>query len=325
MLGYLNRAIPLEDLLIEDPGSAQAPAAFEENQRFALAVMDIRRFAMEELGLNATRNYTTYVELDRDYLAAVVSASARDSFSRHEWWFPIVGRLPYKGFFNVEDARRERDKLERRDLDVWIRGVSAFSTLGWFSDPLYSFMKNYTLYNLADLIIHESVHATVFLRNHVQFNEELASFIGTEGARLYLESIGYEAPELTEQDSRTDQATYLGFIRELIAELDTVYTNPIFSREQKLEYKEIIIADLKIRFEENYESMFITDNYRGFVDMPINNAYLELFRLYYEGNTWFKDLYEKSGSNMRAYIEAAKTLRGREDPKLEFERALLYN
>ena len=320
MLGYLNRAIPLEDLLIEDPSD---PLGYEENQRFALAVMDIRRFAMEELGLNATRNYTTYVELDRDYLAAVVSASARDSFTRHEWWFPIVGRLPYKGFFNIEDARRERARLERRDLDVWIRGVSAFSTLGWFSDPLYSFMKNYSLYNLADLIIHESVHATVFLRNHVQFNEELASFIGSEGARLYLESIGLQSPELTEQDSRLDQAAYRDFIRSLIAELDDVYTNPVFTREQKLEYKDMIIANAKIRFEENYESMFITDNYRGFIDMSINNAYLELFRLYYEGNTWFRDLYEESGSDLRAYIEAAKTLRGREDPKLEFERLLL--
>ena len=95
------------------------------------------------------------------------------------------------------------------------------------------------------------------------------------------------------------------------------------SREQKLEYKEALIAGSKIRFEENYESMFITDNYRGFIDLEINNAYLELFRLYYEGNTWFRDLYEESGSNLRAYIEAAKTLGGREDPKLEFERALL--
>ena len=182
-LGYLNRAVPLEKLITDD----DTPEA-EADRLFAHRVMDIRRFAMEELGLAESRNYTRYVQLDRNFLAAVVSASADDSFARHYWRFPVVGRMPYKGFFNVNDARREREKLERRDLDVWVRGVDAFSTLGWFRDPLFSFMKDYSLYHLADLIIHELVHATVFLKNQVQFNEELAQFIGAEGARLYMES-----------------------------------------------------------------------------------------------------------------------------------------
>ena len=181
-LSYLSRAVPLEELAAMD-----APAdVAAENLRFVSQVEDIRRFAIEELGLKDSKNYTRYVELDRDYLAAIVSASQKDSFTRHEWWFPIVGRMPYKGFFNVEDARRERTRLERGDLDVWIRRVDAFSTLGWFRDPLYSYMKDYPLQELADLIIHELLHATVYLKNQSQFNEELAVFVGVEGARLYL-------------------------------------------------------------------------------------------------------------------------------------------
>jgi predicted aminopeptidase len=185
---------------------------------------------------------------------------------------------------------------------------------------------------LADLIIHELLHATVFLKNHVQFNEELAEFVGSEGARLYMESIaGNTAASLgtvpdddeTDDDARrADQAAYLAFIRGLIADLDLVYNNPALSRDEKLEQKELIIAQAKARFEETYDSVFMTENYRGFVDLPINNAYLELYRLYYEGNTWFKDLYEKSGSNLRLFIEAAKTLSGRGDPRIEFERAV---
>jgi predicted aminopeptidase len=174
-------------------------------------------------------------------------------------------------------------------------------------------------------------HATVFLKNHVQFNEELAEFVGSEGARLYMESIARNADtsESGPGDDETgtaarsaDQAAYLAFIRELIAELDTVYKNPALSRDEKLEQKELIIAQAKVRFEENYDSNFKTENYRGFVDLQINNAYLELFRLYYEGNTWLKDLYEKTGSNLRLFIEAAKTLTGRGDPRIEFERAV---
>jgi predicted aminopeptidase len=160
MLGYLNRAVPL-DTLLEDPAPQDGEQSRLSSAEFARRVKDIRRFAMEDLGLRETSSYTKYVDIDRDYLAAVVSASARDSFTRHEWWFPIVGSVPYKGFFNIKDARKEQEKLRKRDLDVWIRGVDAFSTLGWFSDPLYSYMRNYSVYRLADLIIHESLHTTM--------------------------------------------------------------------------------------------------------------------------------------------------------------------
>ena len=331
MLGYLNRAVPLEDFLAEPEGlSEDEISVFEENRRFALQVADIRRFAMEELGLKESKNYTRYVELDRNYLAAVVSACAKDSFTRHEWWFPIVGKVPYKGFFNIEDAYKERAKLEKKDLDVWIRGVTAFSTLGWFQDPLYSFMKDYPLRDLADLIIHELLHATVYIKNHSQFNEELAEFVGSEGSRLYMESIRSQSSNIVDDDetdtrtasSRADQAVFIAFIQGLISELDLVYTNPMLLRDQKLTLKDEIIAAAQASFEANYETNFLTDNYRGFINLEINNAYLELYRLYYAGNTWFKDLYERSGSDLCAYIAAAKTLKGKEDPKLELERAL---
>jgi predicted aminopeptidase len=318
MLGYLGRAVPLEDL-----GGEGAP---EEDRRFAVRVESIRRFAMEELGLAESKNYTRYVGLDRDYLAAVVSASAQDSFTPYEWWFPVVGKVPYKGFFDVADARKEREKLQKKGLDVWIRTVDAFSTLGWFRDPLYSYMKAYPDREMAELIIHELFHATVFINGHVQFNEELAEFVGSEGARLYIErTFGSEAESEAGQkaaEARADSAAYLGFIRELIAELDAVYANADLVKEEKLEKKEAIIAAAKIRFEQNYDALFITENYRGFLQLPVNNAYLGLFRLYYEENAFFKDLYGRSGRDLPKFIAAAKTVKGKGDPRAELERAL---
>ena len=327
----MGRATPLEEM-------AKGEDVPEEDRLFVQRVEDIRLFAMEELGLKESKNYTRYVELDRDYLAAVVSACAKDSFTRYEWWFPVVGRMPYKGFFNVEDARKERVKLEKKDLDVWIRGVDAFSTLGWFKDPLYSYMKNYSDRDLSELIIHELLHATVFLKNHTQFNEELAEFVGSEGARLYMEKIGGEKNYINSDDSpddgpsdgseadysKADSAAYLAFIRALISELDEMYKTNI-TRDEKLKRKEEIIANAKTRFELNYETLFRTDNYRGFIELPVNNAYLELYRLYYEENHYFKDLYERSGSNLPKLITAAKTLktRGKGNPKEELEKALL--
>ena len=295
MLGYLNQAIPLERV---------------NDQEFVNLVTDIRTFAYKDLGLASSKNYTSYVELDRDYLAAVVSASAKDSFHRHEWKFPIVGRMPYKGFFNIEDARKERVKLEKKDLDVWIRGVDAFSTLGWFKDPLYSYMRNYSPARLANLLIHELVHATVFLKGQVKFNEELAEFIGTEGARLYMEKrYGLDSDEYREMlASETNSRNFVSFIQELIAELEALYSNTSFNRENKLTEKERIINASKERFEAEYDNLFTNDNYRGFIDLPINNAYLELYRLYYTKDNFYEDLYEHSGRDLPAFIAAAKKI-----------------
>jgi len=318
MLGYLGRAVPLEELNERDDAS-------EDDRRFIQRVNNIRRFAIEELGLKKSKNYTRYVELDRDYLAAVVSASAKDSFKRYEWWFPVVGKVPYKGFFNVQDARKERAKLEKKDLDVWVRGVDAFSTLGWFRDPLYSYMKKYSDRSLADLIIHELLHATVYLNGQSQFNEELAEFVGTEGARLYMEKAGQALNDSDAANAQADRAAYSAFIRGLIAELDELYKSSL-PREEKLQRKVEIIEAAKARFSTGYEENFKTDNYRGFSELPVNNAYLELFRLYHEEDHYFKDLYERSGSDLAKFISAAKTLRvktqGRGNPKEELEKAL---
>jgi predicted aminopeptidase len=329
-LGYLGRAVPLESLL-ESPAPKLVLGEddseileAEKNRRFVEQVQDIRRFAMEELGLNMSKNYTHYVKLDRDYLAAVVSASAADSFSRHDWKYPVVGSLPYKGFFKVEDARKERAKLEKKNLDVWVRGVDAFSTLGWFKDPLFSFMRDYSPYQLADLIIHESLHATVFLKGEAQFNEELAEFVGSEGARLYMETrFGIDSVEYQDMlTAKEENRRFTAFIRELIAQLQTLYQSNL-EREEKLREKERIIDTARERFRAEYDSRFSRDNYRGFSEMQINNAYLELFRLYYAEDAYIAGLYTRSGKNLSEFIAAAKSMPRKGPPGRErFAEAL---
>ncbi|MCL2211073.1 MAG: aminopeptidase [Treponema sp.] len=310
MLGYLNQAIPLEQV---------------EDKEFVRLVADIREFAMKELSLAESRNYTKYVNIDRDYLAAVVSASSKDSFTRQEWNYPIVGKMPYKGFFNIDGARKERIKLEKKDLDVWIRPVDAFSTLGWFRDPLYSYMSKYSPSRLADLIIHELVHATVFIKGQVQFNEELAEFIGSEGAKLFMEThYGADSEEHAKTlGSAEESKKYVEFIQELIFELDTLYSTKI-DREEKLAEKERIINTAKERFKAGYDSNFTNDNYRGFSEMPINNAFLELYRLYHDEDNFYKDLFERTGSDLTAFIAAAKTITKKGGkPRAQLEKALL--
>jgi predicted aminopeptidase len=122
-------------------------------------------------------------------------------------------------------------------------------------------------------------------------------------------------------DAQADRAAYSAFIRGLIAELDELYKSDL-PRDEKLQGKERIIEASKTRFNESYDENFTTGNYRGFNELPVNNAYLELFRLYNEEDHYYKDLYEKSGSDLAKFIAAAKTLKGRGDPKEELEKAL---
>jgi predicted aminopeptidase len=324
MLGYLGKAVPLEEL------SGQNAA--ENERRFAERVTDIRHFAMEELGLKESKNYTRYVAIDRDYLAAVVSACAPDSFTRYEWRFPVVGTVPYKGFFDPEDARKEAAKLRAEGLDVWVRGVDAFSTLGWFRDPLYSYMKDYSAYALADLIIHELLHATVFVKGQVQFNEQLAEFVGSTGARLYVESrFGPDSPEYREIGSGAmDRAAFRNVVSGLIAELETLYAGKL-SREEKLSEKARIIKTAQERFVSEYDSMFSSENYRNFAELPVNNAYLDLYRLYYDEDNFFLELYQRTceptAAGLHRFVDAAKTLgSGRRDAGVlreQLEKALL--
>jgi predicted aminopeptidase len=235
-----------------------------------------------------------------------------------------VGSVPYKGFFNAADARSEVEKLNRKDLDVLIRHVDAFSTLGWFQDPLYSYMQNYSVQRLADLIIHETLHATVYIKGQSQFNEELAEFVGTEGSRLYIEKrFGKNSPEYRQMiESEAGSTVYVGFIQSLIAELEVVYASDM-SKEDKLAQKDVVIKSAQKRFSENYDVLFKTDVYRFFSTLVVNNAYLELFRLYYADDSYLQDIFERSGSDLPAFIVAARTIKGNKDPKEQLIRALI--
>jgi predicted aminopeptidase len=185
-------------------------------------------------------------------------------------------------------------------------------------------MRNYSDYRLANLLIHELLHATVYIRGQSHFNEELAEFVGSEGARLYIEKkYGGESPEYQAVfDSEADVETYAAYLRDLIAELEELYRGPA-SREDKLARKAEIIALSQERFKRDYDTLFRGQDHRGFAELPVNNAYLELYRLYYEGSGFYRDLYEKSGRDLGRYIAAARTLKsGEKDPQGALAAAL---
>lgn len=289
LIRYQLAAEPVDQLLQYYRSSAVG-ADRRAGIEFLTEVDAIREYASTELGLNLGESYSRVVRTERSHLVDVVNATSATSFTRHTWWWPIAGRFPYKGFYEPADARREADRLRRRGLDVWVRPVDAFSTLGVFADPLYDFMADYSSYRLANLIIHESVHATVYFKNQGQFNEELATFIGDRGALAYLaDRYGPQSREYSRALSLVeDPDTYRSAILDLKAELAAMYGREL-PVEQTLTRKIEIISAFQSEFAQSYEHRFGTDVYRSFADLPVNNAYLDLF-VQYSGET---ELYEQ--------------------------------
>ncbi|MGA1198511.1 MAG: aminopeptidase, partial [Candidatus Latescibacterota bacterium] len=194
-----------------------------------LLVEAIRTFAKDEIGLATSRNYTTYVDIGRGPVSWNLVVCAKDPLTPLRWSYPVVGSVPYRGYFYRAEAEAERDRYEAAGYDTYLRPVSAYSTLGWFPDPILSTMLHYDEADLADLIIHELTHATLWIEGDVTFNESLASFVGEAGALLWLQKkYGKDAPVVQQvKDAGDDAVVFRSFMHQIATELDALYQSDL--------------------------------------------------------------------------------------------------
>ena len=184
-------------------------------------ILEVRSFAITQLDLRASKSYTTFVQLDRPYVSYNLSAAPADALTPYVWRFPLLGSMPYKGFFDKEYALREQHALDEQGYDTYLRGVRAYSTLGYFDDPILSSMLAYDDVFLINTIIHEMLHQTVWIKGSVSFNESLANFVGEHGTLAYLrQRYGVDAPEYQHYRAlRADALVFEEYIQALIARL----------------------------------------------------------------------------------------------------------
>lgn len=307
-LSLLNQRVPIEDAL-NDPKLEP-----QEKQKLLLS-QDVRQFAESKLKLNVKKNYSTYVKLDRPFVSYVVSASPKWNLETHLWGFPIVGKMPYKGFFSEKDAKDEAESLKAENLDVYVRGVSAYSTLGWFKDPLLSSMLRYKDHDLVNTIIHESVHATLFIKNEADFNERLATFLGNKGMELYYQSKEGEASATLKhvRDENIDEKKFSEFITAEIKSLEKWYAE---QKEQKEELRQSRLQEIKTHFIEKIKPNMKTDNYSKFDSIDLNNARLIVYKTYLQDMSDFENLYELSGHDFEKFMNTVKQLEKHEKPSL---------
>lgn len=186
-------------------------------------VLDARRYAEDSLGLDVEESFTTFSQLERDTLVLVLSAAYRDRLERHRWWFPIVGRVPYKGFFDYRMARAEEQDFQRRGFDTYLRPAAAFSTLGWFNDPLMSTTLRADTLSLSNTVIHELVHNTFYASGEAEFNESFANFAGARGSASFYRSRGHPRAVAEAEARWSDEKLLARFWKTLHHDIDSVF------------------------------------------------------------------------------------------------------
>ncbi|MCM2279507.1 MAG: aminopeptidase [Oligoflexia bacterium] len=300
-LAIMNRARPIREVLEDEKTPPRVRGLLGE-------IAAIKAFG-ERNALKATANYTEFVKLDRDAASYVVSACEPLRFKPKEWRFPIVGSLPYLGWFSLERARKHAARLREEGWDVDLRGAGAYSTLGWFRDPVLSSMigeGEAALGNLVNVVLHESVHATLYVKGQSFFNESLANFAGDRLTLDYLDGTrGREAKEaIAYRQAEADWEKRRRRMHEAYEELNRVYESARPEAEKRAE-KERVLQALKTEFGAKRE---------------ITNATLMQFKTYETGTPEFEELFRACGSSWTSFFGSLRALKPESFPSEQLEQ-----
>jgi len=265
-------------------------------------VLEARRFAADSMGLRAGASFTTYAALERDTLVLVLSGAYRDRLELRTWWFPVVGRVPYKGFFDFEAAKRAARELDRDGLDVYLRPASAFSTLGFFNDPLLSTTLRLDSIELANTIIHELTHNTFYAPGEAVFNESFANFAGSRGAAWFFRSRGDSAAALEVERRWADELLLGRFWTSVYRSLDSAYARHPESERARLAARAAVYARARARLVDSVAPALLTIPPAVIARTRLDNAALLARRIYLTDLDLFEAVYEREGRNARRAI-----------------------
>lgn len=295
----LRRRRPIPEVMSD-------PSTSETIRNKLQLVTQARTFARDQLGLKAGDSYTTYSWVDSDTLLMVVSAARKDRFEAYLWWFPIIGHVPYKGYFDFARAYAEARKLGQKGYDTNVRPAGAFSTLGWFNDPLLNTLLRYGDVSLAETVVHEITHNSLYLPGQAGFNESFANFAGDRGAAVFFctrEGLG-DARCKTALDAWQDNITFGAALTDLVRGLETVYGRTDLTAAQKIEQRTTVFRDWAENYRRDIVPKLRTRAFRTYADEPLNNARLIGTRLYYQRLDLFEKVFQRYNEDLRAALEA---------------------
>jgi predicted aminopeptidase len=311
MVGYLVRSAYYQGELLASRtpvAELRAGDALTPAQHSSLDTIADAKLFGAEIGLAATENYDTLAHgwNRRNW---IVSACPPFSLDARTWWFPIIGDVPYIGHFREKDARKQATRLEQKGLETYVRTAGAYSTLGWFRDPIMMHMLEWGSYDLASTVLHELAHATIWVPGSVSFNESFASFVGEEAAFRYLDARrGPEAPVTIRARQRfDDRRGWRALLHSVADELGTLYDtaepNTIAAREAKAAIFDSLHTRVDAGDFHNPARL-----HQAIDDDTWNNARMALFLTYNDRRPSFEALLAHEGGDLLAFMHRVKAL-----------------
>jgi len=272
-LSLMSKQQPINELLTDKKVSKQ------RKSDLAL-VQEIRAYAYDRLKLPKNGSYAKFVELDRKAVTWNLVVNPKYSMTPSQWCFPIIGCISYKGYFSENKARSEAKKLMKQGYDVYVAESAAYSTLGWFNDPVVSTMLDHGIILTAETIFHELAHQQVYHKSDSDFNEAFATAVGQAGTRLWLKEKHPKSLPFYEEHLQKQQQ-FIQLILDTSADLKALYKIKMENSETE-KGKQKILQELKTNYAKLKRSWKGDTRYDAWFDKPVNNARLALMGVYYE-------------------------------------------
>jgi predicted aminopeptidase len=295
----------------------------QDTQEKLKLVLAVREYARDVLKMNVGGSYASYSYVDRPDLTFILTAAPKTELKPYTWWFLIVGRVPYKGYFSKADAEAAAADLQSEGYDTNIRPSAAFSTLGWFDDPLLSHLLRYDKVMLAEIVFHELFHNTLYVKGAGAFNESVANFVGGRAAiDFFRDRFGANSAEHQKAiQTWQEELEFSDFIEKLGESLSELYGQEI-PLEEKLRLREAIFDRGKKEWGERIAGR-PAHRFRGFAKQPLNNAVMIHYLLYLKNLKLFEELYESRGRNLARVIDSLREAVAKGGEPFETVRGLL--